>query len=94
MPGSTVDLAISHAFGATVTVKNVPSAPSLTAVVVLQKVASPSPAPLILVSTVTVGSQTVVAAPNGFVTGDKWNMYAFVQTLRPAASPAFAVTAI
>lgn len=94
VPGSTVDLAISHAFGATVTVKNVPSAPSLTAVVVLQKVASPNPAPLILVSTVTVGSQTVVAAPNGFVTGDKWNMSAFVQTLRPAASPAFVVTAI
>lgn len=92
--GSTVGLAISHALGASVTVTNVPSAISLRAVVILQKVASPSLAPLILVSTVTVGSNTVVAAPNGFVTGDTWNMSAFVQTLRPAVSPAFTVTAL
>lgn len=90
--GSSVELAISQAQGASVKVTNVPSALSLTAVVVLQKVASSSPAPLILVTTVTVGSAKVVAAPGVFVTNDKWNFSAFVQTLRPAASPAYSVT--
>jgi hypothetical protein len=90
--GSTVDLAISQVQGASVKVTNVPSAPSLTAVVVLQKVASSSPAPLIVVTTVPVGSQKVVVAPGEFLTNDTWNMYAFVQTLRPAVSLALAVT--
>ncbi len=86
--GSQVLLAIDVTSGATVTVKNVPSATSLPAVVVLQKVTSPSLAPTILSPvTVTVGSTgTVVSGPTGFVKNDKWNMYAFVQGLQPAAS--------
>jgi hypothetical protein len=90
--GSTVDLAIDSTSGASVTVTNVPSDTSLTAVVVMQKVAPSSAAPLIVVGPVTVGSKTVVAAQTGFVTGDKVNMYAFVQKLQPKASPAVAVT--
>ncbi len=88
VPGSMVTLEISHTNGASVTVTNVTSAPTLTAVVVLQKVGSLTVAPLILVTKVTVGYKTVVVpAPNGFAVGDKWNMYAFVRTLLPAVSP-------
>lgn len=90
--GSSVELKISATLGASVRVKNVPSASSLTAVVVFQKVASPGTAPHILVRAVTVGSWTVVDNQTTFVAGDTWNMSAFVQTLRPAAKPALAVT--
>jgi hypothetical protein len=91
VPGSTVSPAISASLGAAVTVTNVP-AQSLPVVVVLQKVASPGTAPLIVASSVLVGIQRVVAGPAGFTAGDKWNMVAFVQTLQPAVSPAFLVT--
>jgi hypothetical protein len=94
--GSTVTLTIRQSNGATVTVTNVPSAAPLTAVVALQKAASPTPAAIIVVTTVTVGSPgVVVLPPGGFVTSDNpgglvpndnWNMYAFVQSLRPAAA--------
>ena len=61
VPGSTVTLTLDTAAGATVTVTNVPSATSLPAVVVLQKVTSPSLAPTILSPvTVTVGSSGTV----------------------------------
>lgn len=74
--------------GARVTVTNVPSATSLSAVVVLQNIKSPSVAPDILSPvTVTVGSGgTVVSGSTGFAQGDTWNMFAFVQGLPPAAS--------
>jgi hypothetical protein len=88
--GSAVALSISAASGAAVKVTNAPAI-SLTAVVVLQKVTSPSPA-LIVVCPVSVGSSTVVDPPGGYTFGEKWNMYAFVQTLRPkASSPALTV---
>jgi hypothetical protein len=91
--GSTVSVAIDHTSGATVTVTNVPSATSLPAVVVLQKVTSPSLPPTILAPvTITVGSSgTVVSDQTGFVAGDKWNVYAFVQSLLPKASAALVV---
>ncbi len=92
--GSTVSVALHHASGATVTVTNVPSATSLPAVVVLQKIMSPSLPPTILAPvTITVGSGgTVIGDQTGFVAGDTWNVYAFVQGLVPKASPALAVT--
>lgn len=73
--------------GAKVTVTNVPSATALPAVVVLQKVTSPSVAPGIIPVTVTVGpGGTVVSGSTGFAQNDKWNMFAFVQGLPPAAT--------
>jgi ABC-type glucose/galactose transport system permease subunit len=92
--GSTVSVALDHTSGATVTVTNVPSATTLPAVVVFQKITSPSLPPTILTPVnITVGlSGTVVCDQTGFVAGDKWNVYAFVQTLVPKASPALAVT--
>jgi hypothetical protein len=95
--GGQVDLKITTS-GATVTVTNVTSATSLPAVVVLQKVPSPSPpatGPPNLLSpvtnvlspvTVTVGGGTVVSGSTGFAQGDTWNMFAFVQGLPPTAS--------
>lgn len=89
VPGSTVVTTISHTAGATVTVQDIPLA-SLTAVLVLQQVASPSPAPRIAVTTLTVGNPSVVAG--GFAQNDTWDVYAFVQTLRLAVAPAVLVT--
>ena len=88
VPGSTITLTLDAASGATVTVTGMPSATSLPAVVVLQKVTSPSLAPTILAPvTVTVGSGgTVVSDQTGFAANDRWNMLAFVQGLRPVAS--------
>jgi hypothetical protein len=88
VPGSTVTLTLSAASGATVTVTGVPSATSLPAVVVLQKVTSPSLAPTILAPvTVPIGSGgTVVSDQTGFAVHDTWNMLAFVQGLQPVAS--------
>jgi hypothetical protein len=87
VPGSVV-LSLNTAAGAKVTVTNVPSATSLPAVVVLQKVTSPSLGPTILSPvTVSVGpSGTVVADTTGFAPNDTWNMYAFVQGQPSAAS--------
>jgi hypothetical protein len=82
--GSAVTLLISAANGAAATVTGAPTT-SLTAVVVLQKVTAPSPA-LIVVRPVTVGSSTVVDPPGVYVAGDQWNVYAFVQTLKPTVS--------
>jgi len=83
-----VGVTIDAINGATVTVTGVPSAASLPAVVVLQKVTSPSLPPTILSPvTITVGpGGTVVLDKTGFVTGDKWNVYAFVQGLPPEAA--------
>ena len=91
--GSTVSVALDHTSGATVTVTNVPSATSLPAVVVLQKITSPSLPPTILAPvTITVGAGgTVICDQTGFAAGDKWNVYAFVQGLVPKASSAVAV---
>lgn len=91
--GSTVGMALDHGSGATVTVTNVPTATSLPAVVVLQKVTSPGLPPTILAPvTITVGSGgTVVCDQAGFAVGDKWKAYAFVQGLVPKAL-ALAVT--
>jgi hypothetical protein len=87
LAAGNVALTIDTTSGAQVVVSNVFTAVSLPAVVVLQKLASPSPAPTILDPvTVTLASPTVVADPAGFVIGDTWNMYAFVQGVRPAAS--------
>lgn len=78
---SHVTLAIDTSAGATVTLSNA----TLPAMVVLQKVASPSLPPTI-VSPVTVGpGGTVVLGKAGFTTGQKWNMYLFVQGLQPVA---------
>jgi hypothetical protein len=87
VPGIVV-LSLSTAAGAKVTVTNVPSSTSLPAVVVLQKVTSPSLAPTILSPvTVSVGpGGTVVADTTGFAPNDTWNMYAFVQGQPPVAS--------
>jgi hypothetical protein len=92
--GGTVSVALDHASGATVTVTSVPSATSLPAVVVFQKITSPSlPLTILAPVTITVGSSgTVVCDQTGFVAGDKWNVYAFVQTLLPKASAALVVT--
>jgi hypothetical protein len=92
--GGVVAMALDHASGATVTVTNVPSATSLPAVMVFQKVTSPSLPPTILAPvTITVGSSgTLVSDQTGFVAGDKWNVYAFVQGLLPKASAALVVT--
>ncbi len=83
-----VTVNISAALGATVKVTNVQSAISLPALVVLQKVTSPSLPPTILSPvTITVGpGGTVVLDPTGFKSGDDWNVYAFVQGQKPTAS--------
>jgi len=88
VPGSSVPMTISHTVGATVTVQNMPLT-LLTAVLVLQQVAVPSPQPRIVVTTLTVGTAKVVSG--GFTQGDTWDMYAFVQTLGLAVSPAVTV---
>ena len=86
-PGNVI-LTLDTASGAKVTVTNVPTATSLPAVVVLQKVTSPSLA-LTILSPVTVSggpSGTVVADKTGFAHSDTWNMYAFVQGQPPASA--------
>ena len=93
VPGSSVTFAIDGNTGASVTVTSVFTATSLPTVVVLQKVTSPTSAPTILAPVpVAVDSPTVVAGQTGFATGDKWNMYAFVQGLLPAAQIGVIVT--
>jgi len=80
-----VAFAISASSGASVTVSNVTSATKLPVVVVLQNVTS-SQAPAILPTvTAAVGAATAVSGKTGFVTGDKWKTYAFVQGLSPTA---------
>ena len=83
---SLITLAIKQGSGATVT----GASAQLPAWVGLQHVTpSSSLAPTIL-NQVTVGpgaNGTVVAGPGGFVTGDKWNMYALVQGFQPAVGP-------
>lgn len=82
-----VAFAISASSGASVTVSNVTSATKLPVVVVLQNVTRPNLAATVLPTvTVTVGTATPVSGKTGFVTGDKWNMYAFVQGLSPTAA--------
>jgi hypothetical protein len=90
--GSTVTLSISTTNGAAVKVTVTGGlVTSLTAVVVLQNVTTPSPA-LIVVRSVTVGSSTVVDPPGVYGSGEKWNMYAFVQGLVPQAQNGVLVT--
>ncbi len=86
--GGSVSLNLDTASGATVTVTDVSSATSLPAVVVLQKVTSPSLPPTVLAPvTVAVGpAGTVVAGSTGFAKNDRWNLVAFVQGQRPKAS--------
>jgi len=87
VPGSSVDLTIAASSGAAVKVTGVSSATTLQAVVVLQNVTTPNLAATILPTvTVTIGTATPVSGKTGFVTGDKWNVYAFVQSLSPAAN--------
>jgi hypothetical protein len=86
VPGSSVDLTIAASSGAAVKVTGVSSPTTLQAVVVLQNVTTPNLAATILPTvTVTVGTATPVSGNTGFVTGEKWNMYAFVQGLSPTA---------
>jgi len=87
VPGSSVTPTISAGSGVAVEVTGVSSATSLPAVVVLQNVTTPNQAPIVLPTvTVTVGSPTPVSGKTGFVTTDKWNVYAFVQGLSPTAA--------
>jgi hypothetical protein len=86
VPGSTVNCTIDHTSGAAITVTGVLSAPSLQAVVVLQKLTPPRPAPTILPPvTLTMGVSTPVHDKSGFLAGDTWNVYALVKTLLPTA---------
>lgn len=87
--GTPVVTKISQAAGALTTLQTSPTA-SATAVLVLRKVASPSPAPIIVVTTLIVGTPQVIAS--GFTQHDTWDVYAFVQNLAIVVSPAVAVT--
>jgi hypothetical protein len=84
-PGT--DLTLDTASGAKVTLTSSSSPPSLLAVVVLQKVTSPALAATILSPVVISGGPdgTIVADSTGFVTGDTWNMFAFVQGQPPVS---------
>lgn len=80
-PPGHVSLSVTVATGATVAVGTTP----LPAMVVLQKVTTPSLPPTIL-SPVTVGPGTTpVFSKSLFATGETWNLYAFVQGMYPAA---------
>lgn len=86
VPGSSVIPTIGAGAGAEVKVTGVSSATTLQVVVVLQNATTPNQAPIVLPAvTATVGAATAVSGKTGFVTGDKWNVYAFVQGLSPTA---------
>lgn len=67
--------------GATVTVNTALSWP---AIVVLQKLLGAASPPPVIVSLLTIPSAPALVLPkSAFASGDKWNMYALVQTLPP-----------
>ena len=82
-----VHLALTHAHGAVVTLKNVPPTTSRQAVVVLLQITQPPQTPQILAPVTVTGDAagTTVAGGAEFNSGERWEFAVFVELMRPKA---------
>ena len=80
-----VQLTIDHQSGAAVTVAFTANV-SGEAIVILQKLTTPSTPPIIAAPFQVVSGVNPVPGLTGFVKNDLWNMYALVQGLPPVSS--------